>query len=145
MLRAYGLRPDLFAVANVLKDASGPRVSYAKGALEAMAELCHLPAARLQGLRQQADAIDDRDRWRRYGYSLTAVGVLCVVLGAVVGSRKDEGAGQVWLVFAALTLGLAISLWMRRNVVRNCARRGSRDSLMVGKVCGYCLGRIAWK
>jgi hypothetical protein len=57
----------------------------------------------------------DRDRWRRYGYSLTGVGVLCVVLAAVFESRKDEGAGQVWLVSAALTLGLAISLWMRQR------------------------------
>ena len=57
----------------------------------------------------------DRDRWRRYGYSLTAVGVLCVVLAAVFESRKQEGAGQVWLISAALTLGLAISLWMRQR------------------------------
>jgi len=57
----------------------------------------------------------DRDRWRRYGYSLTAVGVVCVVLGAVFDSRKDQGAANVWLLFAALTLGLAISLWMRQR------------------------------
>jgi hypothetical protein len=57
----------------------------------------------------------DRDRWRRYGYSLTAVGVSCVVLAAVFESRKNEGVGQVWLIFSALSLGFAISLWMRQR------------------------------
>jgi hypothetical protein len=66
-------------------------------------------------MQQRFTNLYDRDRWRRYGYSLTAVGVLCVVLAAVVESRKDQGAGQIWLVFAALTLGLAISLWMRQR------------------------------
>jgi hypothetical protein len=57
----------------------------------------------------------DRDRWRRYGYSLLGVGVVCLVLGAVFDSRKDQGAANVWLLFAAITLGLAISLWMRQR------------------------------
>ena len=57
----------------------------------------------------------DRDRWRRYGYSLTAVGVLFVVLAAVFESRKQEGAGQVWLISAALTLAIAVTLWMRQR------------------------------
>jgi hypothetical protein len=57
----------------------------------------------------------DRDRWRRYGYSLTAVGVLCVVLAAIFESRKAVSAGQVWLISSALTLGLAVSLWMRQR------------------------------
>ena len=57
----------------------------------------------------------DRDRWRRYGYSLTGVGVVCVVIGAVFDSRMASGTANVWLLFAALTLGLAISLWMRQR------------------------------
>jgi hypothetical protein len=57
----------------------------------------------------------DRDRWRRYGYSLTAVGVVCVVVAAVFESRKDEAAGQVWLISAALTLAIAVTLWMRQR------------------------------
>jgi hypothetical protein len=57
----------------------------------------------------------DRDRWRRYGYSLLAVGVVCLVVGAVFDSRKDQATANVWLLFAAATLGLAISLWMRQR------------------------------
>ncbi len=57
VLRSYGLRPDLFAVANVLP-GEGPRgpIAYAKGALEAIAELCHLAPDRLARIREQADA-----------------------------------------------------------------------------------------
>jgi Ca2+-transporting ATPase len=41
VVRAYGLRPDLFAVANVLADGPGGALTaYSKGALEAIAELC---------------------------------------------------------------------------------------------------------
>jgi hypothetical protein len=57
----------------------------------------------------------DRDRWRRYGFSLLAVGVVCLVLGAVFDSRKDQGEANVWLIAAAVTLGFAISLWMRQR------------------------------
>ena len=66
-------------------------------------------------MQQRFMNLYDRDRWRRYGYSLTAVGVLCVVLAAIFESRKDVAAGQVWLISSALTLGLAVSLWMRQR------------------------------
>jgi len=66
-------------------------------------------------MHQRFNNLYDRDRWRRYGYSLTIVGVLCVVLAAIFESRKEEGVGQVWLISSALTLGLAISLWMRQR------------------------------
>ncbi|WP_198408455.1 cation-translocating P-type ATPase [Methylomicrobium lacus] len=58
LIRAYGLRPDLFAVANILSsggDANG--TVYAKGALEAIAELCQLPPERLVKIRAQVDAL----------------------------------------------------------------------------------------
>ncbi|MEC4746865.1 cation-translocating P-type ATPase [Methylomicrobium sp. Wu6] len=58
LIRAYGLRPDLFAVANLLSidgDANG--TAYAKGALEAVAELCQLSAERLAEIREQVDAL----------------------------------------------------------------------------------------
>ncbi len=48
LIRAYGLRPDLFAVANILSSADdGNGTAYAKGALEAIAELCQLSTDRL--------------------------------------------------------------------------------------------------
>ncbi len=58
LIRAYGLRPDLFAVANVTKnDGDENGTAYAKGALEAIAELCKLPADRLAKISEQVDAL----------------------------------------------------------------------------------------
>ncbi len=58
IVKSYGLRPDLFAVANILSgEGLRGRVAYAKGALEAIAELCHLSPDRLARLRTQADAL----------------------------------------------------------------------------------------
>ena len=58
LIRAYGLRPDLFAVANILSNANdGNGTAYAKGALEAIAELCQLPADQLATIRKQVDAL----------------------------------------------------------------------------------------
>ena len=56
--RAYGLRSDLLAVANIMS-SEGDRNStaYAKGALEAITELCHLSAGRLSEIREQADSL----------------------------------------------------------------------------------------
>ncbi len=71
VIRAYGLRPDLFAVANVVAapDGSGSR-AYAKGAVEAIAELCGFSAVELAGLRVQVDALA-RDGMRVLGVAHT--------------------------------------------------------------------------
>jgi Ca2+-transporting ATPase len=61
LIRAYGLRPDLFAVANIICDeAQQSTRAYAKGALEAIGELCHLPNDRLASVRTQVDELADR-------------------------------------------------------------------------------------
>jgi len=61
LIRAYGLRPDLFAVANVISDgAQHSTRAYAKGALEAIGELCHLQNERLVSVRAQVDELADR-------------------------------------------------------------------------------------
>jgi Ca2+-transporting ATPase len=61
LVRAYGLRPDLFAVANVMSDeAQRSTRAYAKGALEAIGELCHLQSDRLASVRTQVDELADR-------------------------------------------------------------------------------------
>jgi P-type Ca2+ transporter type 2C len=55
LIRAYGLQPDLFAVANV---AAAPDVgtrAYAKGALESISELCRLSPDRIAGIRAQME------------------------------------------------------------------------------------------
>ncbi len=61
LIRAYGLRPDLFAVANVVRDeALHSTRAYAKGAVEAIGELCHLPSDRLALVRTQVDELAGR-------------------------------------------------------------------------------------
>jgi Ca2+-transporting ATPase len=59
LVRAYGLRPDLFAVVNVLVDDGDDKngAAYAKGALEAIAELCKLPAEQRVTICEQADVL----------------------------------------------------------------------------------------
>lgn len=64
-IHAYGLRPDLFAVANVVV-ADGIGIAYAKGAFEAIAELCHLPDDKIAKIRAQADLLA-RDGMRVLG------------------------------------------------------------------------------
>src|SRR5208337_3593960 len=57
LLRAYGLRPDLFAVANVWADPEATAVAYAKGALEAIAELCRMTSGRSAEIRAQGGSL----------------------------------------------------------------------------------------
>ncbi|MBX6322583.1 MAG: cation-translocating P-type ATPase [Rhodospirillaceae bacterium] len=57
-IRQYGMRPDLLAVVNVWPDAgSGPAVAAAKGAPEAVAELCGLAPAEVDAVRREVDAM----------------------------------------------------------------------------------------
>jgi len=56
LLQSYGLRPDLFATTNIWSGADGMTVTaHAKGAPEAIADLCRLPKARRDQLLQEVD------------------------------------------------------------------------------------------
>ena len=58
IIRTYGIRPDLFAVTNVWSNESDKNIIvYSKGALEAISELCHLPADRRLKIEAQANAL----------------------------------------------------------------------------------------
>ena len=59
LVHTYGLRPDLLAMSNVWQPAAGSQelVIAAKGAPEAIADLCHLSAADLNALTQSVDAM----------------------------------------------------------------------------------------
>jgi Ca2+-transporting ATPase len=57
LLRAYGLRPDLFVVANVWADDRGGVSGYAKGALEAIAEICRLNDEQTTLIRASGDSL----------------------------------------------------------------------------------------
>ena len=61
LAHAYGLRPDLFAVANAMTDNNNQlATAYAKGALETISELCHLSAAQLKNINQHAEALANK-------------------------------------------------------------------------------------
>ena len=58
LVRAYGLRPDLFAVANVMTNTNNKTaIAYAKGALETITALCHLNAGQLMSINALAEAL----------------------------------------------------------------------------------------
>jgi Ca2+-transporting ATPase len=58
LVRAYGLRPDLFVVANVVAAPGETRGSaYAKGAFEAIGEICKLPPEQMAAVGVAADAL----------------------------------------------------------------------------------------
>ncbi len=58
LVRTYGLRPDLFAVANVMTNTNNEiEIAYAKGALETITELCGLNTAQLMSINAQAEAL----------------------------------------------------------------------------------------
>jgi P-type Ca2+ transporter type 2C len=55
-VRSYGLRPDLFVVANVLSpNGAGDYVVYAKGAFEAIAMVCSLSSDRIIAVASQVE------------------------------------------------------------------------------------------
>ena len=61
LIHAYGLRPDLFAVVNILsKEGDSHPMAFAKGALEAIAELCQLSKEQLARIREQLDELAQR-------------------------------------------------------------------------------------
>jgi Ca2+-transporting ATPase len=58
LIHAYGLRPDLFAVVNIMQnEQEGSAQAYAKGALEAIAELSHITPEKLAEIRKQVDTL----------------------------------------------------------------------------------------
>lgn len=58
LVHTYGLRPDLFAFVNVIKNIQGDNATaYAKGALEAISELCNLTSQQLTEQMERADKL----------------------------------------------------------------------------------------
>ena len=55
--RAYGIRPDCFAVANILTDTHNNTNAYVKGALETITALCHLTESQLLKIQNQAEEL----------------------------------------------------------------------------------------
>jgi P-type Ca2+ transporter type 2C len=125
LIRAYGLRPDLFAVANIMSgDGAGTGTAYAKGALEAIAELCHLPADHLVRIRGQADALA-RD-------GIRVLGVARTVINLALPKELPESPRGLKFEYAGL-IGFADPV--RSNVpaaVAECRSAGIRVVMITG-------------
>jgi Ca2+-transporting ATPase len=126
LVREYGLRPDLFVVANVMarqREARG-RV-YAKGAVEAVAELCRLPVDRLQQVREQMDAL-----------AAQGVRVLGVARSSAVDVSQAERVPQSLRGYDFEYLGLiGFADPLRSNVpaaVAECRSAGVRVVMITG-------------
>ncbi len=122
LLRAYGLRPDLFATTNILQaQGDSERHAYTKGALEAIAELCHLPAEQLAALTLAANALASE------GMRVLAVAKASVNTGDLPESPRA-------LAFDYLGL-LAFADTLRDNVpaaVAECQSAGIRVVMITG-------------
>ncbi len=126
LIRAYGLRPDLFAVANIFSNEGDENATaYAKGALEAIAELCQLPVESLESIRGQMDAL-----------GLEGIRVLGIAKASVNDVQHEENLPETprGLSFAYVGLiGFADPL--RANVpaaVAECRSAGIRVVMITG-------------
>ncbi len=122
LARAYGLRPDLFAMTNVWARPDGEEgVAYAKGAPEAIVQLCHLDPKRAANVQKSAHALADR-----------GIRVLGVATAAARGPAFPESQHGFAFHFLGL-IGFADPL--RANVpaaVRECRSAGIRVIMITG-------------
>ncbi len=131
LVRAYGLRPDLFAVANVFAEradvagAPGTWRAYAKGALEAIAELARLAPDRLGAIRGEVDRL-----------AASGVRVLAVAKTAVLAAGTSEALPDSPRAMAFDYLGLlGFADPLRSDVpaaVAECRSAGIRVLMITG-------------
>jgi Ca2+-transporting ATPase len=123
LAQAYGLRPDLLAMAQVWREADGalPAIVAAKGAPEAVAALCRLEGAALAEMRRSADAMAGG-----------GMRVLGVARASFAGSAWPETPRDFAFEFLGL-IGLADPL--RPSVpaaVQECRSAGIRVVMVTG-------------
>ena len=120
---AYGLRPDLLAMSQVWQPSDGRRefVVAAKGAPEAIADLCHLGAAELAALKRSVDTM-----------AAEGLRVLGVARAAFAGATSPASQHEFAFEFEGL-VGLADPL--RQSVpaaVAECRSAGIRVVMITG-------------
>ena len=124
LLQSYGLRPDLFATTNLWSDADGVAVTaYAKGAPEAIAELCRLSKDSRVRLLQEAD------RFAAQGIRLLAVAEAAFASsdGGHPKSQRDIPFAYVGLVGFADPLRATVPA-----AVEECRTAGVRVVMITG-------------
>jgi Ca2+-transporting ATPase len=126
LIRGYGLRPDLFAVVNIYSDNGAPQgTAYAKGALEAIAELCQLSHESVLKIREQVDAMAQQ-----------GVRVLCVAKTKPIDVSQPQHLPESPRSLAFEYLGfLGFTDPLRENVppaVAECRSAGIRVIMITG-------------
>jgi Ca2+-transporting ATPase len=126
IIRAYGLRPDMFAVANVVGgETEGDSRVYAKGALEAIAELCAVSPESMVGIRKHLDELAGR-----------GIRVLGVARSLGAGVKHGEPLPDTIRGFAFEYIGLVgFADPLRSNVpaaVAECRSAGIRVVMITG-------------
>lgn len=128
LLRTYGLRPDLFAITNIVthhdteNKSEENTMAYSKGALEAIVQLCRLPSDKLEMLSQQANTL-----------ATQGIRVLAVAKSAISDKNNlPESPRDIVFEYIGL-LGFADPL--RTNVpaaVAECRTAGIRVVMITG-------------
>lgn len=126
LIRTYGIRPDLFTVTNVWSNESDKNtIVFSKGALEAISELCHLPADRRLKIVAQANALA-RDGIRVLGVAQA------IWAGSAVARQLPESPRDFKFEYIGL---VGFSDPLRANVpaaVAECRAAGIRVVMITG-------------
>jgi Ca2+-transporting ATPase len=124
LLQSYGLRPELAATTNIWNGTEDvAAIAYAKGAPEAIAELCHLDGER------RANMLEEVDRLAREGIRLLAVAQADVAWhdGARPKSQRDISFRYLGLIGFADPLRDSVP-----GAVAECRDAGIRVVMITG-------------
>ncbi len=121
LAHAYGLRPNMFAVANILIEENGDHFVYAKGAVEAVTKLCKLSTLALAHISTQVDALA-RD----------GVRVLAVAKATASATNFPESINEFTFEYIGL-IGFADPLRSSvQGAVTECQNAGIRVVMITG-------------
>ncbi len=121
LTHAYGLRPEMFAVANMFAEENGHHVVYAKGAVEAITSICTLSALELTNINKQVDALASD------GIRVLAVAKTSVNLASFPDSMSEFKFEYIGLIGFADPLRLNVS-----TAVAECRSAGIRVMMITG-------------
>jgi Ca2+-transporting ATPase len=121
LARTYALQPDLLAVTQVWRlSAGGPLHVAAKGAPEAIAELCHLDPVARAALGQEADRMAE-----------AGMRVLAVAEATASGPLPDTPRGFTFVLLGLVGLADPLRLSVP-TAVRECRAAGIRVVMITG-------------
>ncbi|SDC07683.1 Ca2+-transporting ATPase [Sphingomonas sp. YR710] len=124
LVHAYGLRPELLAMSNIWQPAEGAGACTvaAKGAPEAIAALCHLPAGEIERLTAAVDAMAEK------GMRVLGVATAAVAAGAAwPDGQHDHDFSLVGLIGLADPLRASVPA-----AVAECRAAGIRVVMITG-------------